>query len=93
MNTSKAYKPERKKNNVKKTAFSVKSCHYTKYCFQGKKMKQASSAEGEGYDPRGLFLETPEKPFVKLRSAYSVKLVFSYIVKGIRFKITAKFPA
>ena len=35
----------------------------------------------------------PEKPFVKLRSAYSVKLVFSYVVKGIKTKITAKFRA
>ena len=35
----------------------------------------------------------PEKPFVKLRSAYSVKLVFSYVVKGIKIKITAKFRA
>ena len=32
-----------------------------------------------------------EKPFVKLRTAYSVKLVFSYVVKGIKVKITAKF--
>ena len=29
----------------------------------------------------------PEKPFVKLRPAYSVKLVFSYVVKGIKIKI------
>ena len=43
--------------------------------------------------PWGLFLESPEKPFVKLRPAYSVKLVFSYIVKGIKIKITAKFRA
>ena len=35
----------------------------------------------------------PEKPFVKLRLAYSVKLVFSYVVKGIKIKITAKFRA
>ena len=34
-----------------------------------------------------------EKPFVKLRPAYSVKLVFSYVVKGMKFKITAKFRA
>ena len=34
-----------------------------------------------------------EKPFVKLRPAYSVKLVFSYVVKGIKIKITAKFRA
>ena len=35
----------------------------------------------------------PEKPFVKLRPAYSVKLVFSYVVKGIKIKITGKFRA
>ena len=35
----------------------------------------------------------PEKPFVKLRPAHSVKLVFSYVVKGIQIKITAKFRA
>ena len=35
----------------------------------------------------------PAKPFVKVRPAYSVKLVFSYVVKGIKTKITAKFRA
>ena len=35
----------------------------------------------------------PEKPFVKLRPAYSVKLVFKYVIKGIKIKITAKFHA
>ena len=35
----------------------------------------------------------PEKPFVKFRSAYALKLVFSYVVKGIKIKITAKFCA
>ena len=35
----------------------------------------------------------PVKPFLKLRPAYSVKLVFSYVVKGIKIKITAKFRA
>ena len=35
----------------------------------------------------------PETPFVKLRPAYSVKLGFSYVVKGIKIKITAKFRA
>ena len=35
----------------------------------------------------------PEKPFVKLRPAYSAKLVFSYVVMGIKIKITAKFRA
>ena len=35
----------------------------------------------------------PEKPFVKLRPPYSVKLVFSYVVEGIKINITAKFRA
>ena len=34
-----------------------------------------------------------EKPFVKLRPAYSVKLIFSHVVKGIKTKIMAKFRA
>ena len=34
----------------------------------------------------------PEKPFVKLRRAYSLKLVL-YVVKGIKIKITAMFLA
>ena len=41
--------------------------------------------------PRKLF--GPEKPFVKIRLAYSLKLVFSYVVKGIKIKITAKSRA
>ena len=32
----------------------------------------------------------PEKPFVKLRPAYSAKLVFSYVGKGWKIKITVK---
>ena len=40
----------------------------------------------------GPFLEIPEKPLVKLRPTYSVKLVFSYVVKGIKIKITATGP-
>ena len=35
----------------------------------------------------------PKKPFVKLRPAYSVNVVFSYVVKGMKKKITAKFGA
>ena len=38
------------------------------------------------WDP---FLVSPEKPFVKLRLTYSVKMVFSYVVTGIKIKITA----
>ena len=33
----------------------------------------------------------PEKPFIKLRPAYSGKLVVSYVVKGTKSKITARF--
>ena len=36
-------------------------------------------------------LYEPEKPFIKLRPAYSVKLVFLQVVNGIKIKITAKF--
>ena len=42
---------------------------------------------------RGPFLESPEKPFVKLPSAYSVKVVFSCVVKGIKITMTVKFGA
>ena len=49
--------------------------------------------KGHNVETWGLFLESPEKPFIKLRLAYSVKLVFSYVVKGIKIKITAKFRA
>ena len=37
--------------------------------------------------------KSSEKPSVKLRLAYSVKLVFSYVVKGIKILITANFCA
>ena len=41
----------------------------------------------------GPFLESPEKPFVKLWLPYSLKLVFSYVVNEIQIKVTAKFRA
>ena len=34
-----------------------------------------------------------EEPFIKLPPIYSVKLVFSYVVKGIKINLTAKFRA
>ena len=34
-----------------------------------------------------------EKPFIEVRPAYSAKLFFSYVVKGIKTKINAKFHA
>ena len=39
-------------------------------------------------DPKNL---QAEKPFVKLRPAYSVKLILSHVVKGIKIKKIAKF--
>ena len=43
---------------------------------------------------RGPFLESPENfSGPKLRPAYSVKLVFSHVVKEIKVKITATFRA
>ena len=39
-------------------------------------------------DPK---LFEPDKQFVKLRSAHSIKVVFPYVVKAIKIKITAKF--
>ena len=41
--------------------------------------------------PKSRKLFGPEKPFVKLRPAYSVKLVFLYVVKIMKIKITATF--
>ena len=67
------------------------SCYF---CFAGKKRnRECSSFTNVVWR---AFLKTrklngPEKPFVKLRLAYSVKLVFLYVVKGIKIKITAKF--
>ena len=43
--------------------------------------------------PKQRELFGPEKPFIQLRPTYSVKLVFSYVVKGIKIKVTAKFRA
>ena len=51
---------------------------------------------GKGQGPvsqKSRELSGPEKPFVKLLPAYSVKLIFSHVVKGIKIKITAKFRA
>ena len=43
----------------------------------------------------GPFLESPEhfyeKPFVKLRPGYSARLVFSYVEKGWKIKLTVRF--
>ena len=55
--------------------------------------KNARRVRGEPItsDTRCAFLKRPEKQFVKLRPARSIKLVFPYVVKAIKIKITAKF--
>ena len=53
----------------------------------------AASTGQEPVSRKSRKLLGPEKPFVKLRPAYSVKPVLSYVVKGIKIKITAKFRA
>ena len=40
-----------------------------------------------------VYKEGLEKPFVKLRRAYFVKLVFSFVEKGIKMKITVSRPS
>ena len=47
----------------------------------------------EPVSPKSRNLFGLEKPFVKLRPASSVKLVFSNVAKEIKIKITAKFRA
>ena len=60
-------------------------------CGNGQPWKCYSVQGPVSRNSRKLF--GPEKPIVKLRPAYSVKLVFSYVVKGVKIKITAKFRA
>ena len=71
------------------------------------RIRQFANVTGHFWDPNQLLLTRekglvsrnfrklfgPEKPFVKVRATYSVKLVSSYVVKGIKVKITAKFLA
>ena len=53
-----------------------------------------TSTKGQGPVSRKFReLFGPEKPVVKLRPAYFVKLFFSYVVKGIKVKLSAKFRA
>ena len=41
---------------------------------------------------RGPFLESPERP-IRKTSTHSVKLVFPYVLKGMKIEITAKLCA
>ena len=54
----------------------------------------ASSQKIRGLGPVSRMSQKPfgpGNPFVKLRPAYSVKLMFSFVVMGIKIIITAKF--
>ena len=62
------------------------------YSPKPKKKKKTGPDQGP-VSRKSRELSGPEKPFVKLRPAYSVKLIFSHVVKGIKIKITAKFRA
>ena len=61
--------------------------------------KQITRALPRGFDNLWLVSRKsrkrfgPGKPFLKLRLAHSVKLVFSCVVKGRKVRITAKFRA
>ena len=55
------------------------------------KQKETGSSALACVSQKTRKLYGPEKPFEKLRPAYSVKLVFLYVVKVIKVKITAKF--
>ena len=65
--------------------------------FEGKRTDSVGLIQGEpeqgpvSRKSRELF--GPEKLIVKSRPAYSVKLIFSHVVKGIKIKIMAKFRA
>ena len=54
-------------------------------------LAESERKPGVRFSKKTRKLYGPEKPFIKLRPAYSVKLVFSYVVKGIKVKITANF--
>ena len=57
-------------------------------------MRLACYNAGQGsVSPKSRKLFGPEKPFRKLLPAHSVKLVFPYVVKGIKIQINAKFCA
>ena len=65
-----------------RTTFRRSNIRYASFCSPGARFSKSRELFG------------PEKPFVKVRPAYfSVKLVFSCVVKGIKIKITAKFRA
>ena len=61
--------------------FINRTLHHVGYCFKGQRCVSQKTRK----------LYEAEKPFIKLQPAYFVKLVFSYVVKGRKIKITAKF--
>ena len=79
----------RKTTQIKKYAFGVIAPRLVFFFPPGKFGKIPVLSPGATRP----FLENPEKSFVKLRPAYSVKRVFSYVLKGIKIKITVKHRA
>ena len=73
-------------------ALSGRRFHYTMLVVELRDRNQKKLALGP-VSRRFRKLFGPEKLFVKLRPASSVKLVFSFVVNGITIKITAKFRA
>ena len=79
---------------VKRWVFKTSGLQFQNWLFGPEHLSGRSRNRPQGpVSRKSRELFGPEKLFVKLRPAYSVKLVFSYIVKGIKIKITAKFRA
>ena len=78
--------------HMKRPALRNKQVALLRMAFRARKVLGTLEKQGPvSRTSRELF--GPENPFIKVRSAYTVKLVFSCVVKGIKAKITAKFRA
>ena len=75
--------------NLEKSSFRAISLRWQIFVH----ISQMENRKSGSSQPRGPFLESPEKPLVKLWPAYYVKRVFSYVVKGIKIEITPKVRA
>ena len=63
-----------------------------RWCF-GESTRLSTVWPGAPVSRKSRKLFRPEKTFIKLRPANSVKPVFSYVVEGTKIKITVKFRA
>ena len=79
---------------LKGQLFETSGLYFDNWLFGPEKFSELSRNRPLGpVSRKSRELFGPEKPFVKLRPAYSVKLVFSYVINGIKIKITAMFRA